>query len=300
MYKARRGIYAAAISPVTPQGELDLARLTAYCRHLLQDGGLDGVAPMGTTGEGTSFALADRLALPAALAGAGIATDRVILGIGAAATADSVALARAALDAGYCNLLALPPFYYKHVGDDGLYAHYARLIDATGDDRLRLYLYHFPQISAVPLSPALVARLRQTFGPLIAGLKDSSGDFAQTRAFVDATGGIDDGFDIYPSSESLLFRGRAAGCAGVISGSTNAFGRLVQAALAAGPDSPQFERVAAARDFAAGFNLIAAMKQAEYLRSGDDAWLRLQPPLVPLADSQAALFRDGLAAFRDS
>lgn len=296
MTKAQRGIYAAAISPFGPGGGLDAAKLIAYCQYLLSDGGCDGVAPTGTTGEGTSISMQARLALPAAFSAAGIARDQVILGTGSCSADDTVALTRACVDEGYVNVLVLPPFYYKNAVDDGLYDYYARLIDRVGDHRLRIYLYHFPQMSMTPLTCDLVKRLKADFGAIIAGLKDSSGDFEQTRAFAEATGGVEADFDVYPSSEAFLFDGLAVGCAGVISGSTNAFANGVQAALAAtGPGrDAAFERVKAARAIAAKYPLMAAMKRIEAWRSGDDGWLRMAPPLRPLTPEQETTLRADL------
>ena len=298
MTKARRGIYAAAVSPLNEDGTLDAAALVGYAGELLENG-CDGVAPTGTTGEGTSLSLADRLALPTAFAKAGIAADRVIFGAGAAALGDAIRLVRGALAAGYPNVLVLPPFYYKSPSDDGLYDYYARLIEGAGGDGLRVYLYHFPQMSAVPLSTDLVLRLRVAFGETIAGLKDSSGDFAQSAAFLAATGGVEAGFDVYPSSEAMLWDGLDIGAAGVISGSTNAFGTLAQAALqaAAGPArDAAMARVVAARAMAACYPLMAAMKQIEAWRSDDPDWERMAPPLMPLSDDQKASLQADLAA----
>lgn len=297
--KARRGIYAAAVSPFTAAGTLDTGRLTDYCRHLLSDGGCDGVAPTGTTGEGTSIAMADRLALPGAFAKAGIERDRVIFGTGAPASGDCVALTRAAVEAGYMNVLVLPPYYYKAPSDEGLYDYFARLVDGIGRDDLRVYLYHFPQMSAVPLSVALVLRLCKAYGPVIAGLKDSSGDLGQSRAFIEATGGVAQGFDVYPSSEAMLWDGLAIGSAGVISGSTNAFGVLAQAALRSAEGAARdaaMARVKAARAVAGKYPLMAAMKQAEAWRAGDDGWTRMAPPLRPLNAEQRAALAADLAA----
>ncbi|KMW58482.1 Dihydrodipicolinate synthase family [Candidatus Rhodobacter oscarellae] len=139
-----------------------------------------------------------------------------------------------------------------------------------------------------PIPVDVVVRLKQAFGPVVAGLKDSSGDMSQALAFADATGGVEGGFDVYPSSEALLFEGLAGGCAGLISGSTNAFGALAQAGRAAGPDSAAFAKVKAARVVASKYPLMAAMKQVEAWRSGDATWTRMAPPLVPLSDAQKA------------
>ncbi|MBU2991720.1 dihydrodipicolinate synthase family protein [Octadecabacter sp. 1_MG-2023] len=303
MTKARRGIYAAAVSPFQPDGSLNHAKLVDYCTHLLSDGGCDGVAPTGTTGEGTSVGMADRLALPAAFAKANIETDRVIFGTGAPSLLDAVALTRAACDAGYTNALVLPPYYYKSPSDEGLFAYYAKLIELVGRDDLRVYLYHFPQMSQVPLSVDLVLKLRAEFGPIIAGLKDSSGDFEQSRAFIDATGGIDQDFDVYPSSEAFLWDGLSIGSAGIISGSTNIFANKVQDARQAseGPArDTKMDAVRKARAVAGKYPLMAAMKTAEAWRSGDDSWLQMQPPLLPLTADQKANLKADLASLSSS
>lgn len=290
MSKAKRGIYAAAVSPFREDGTLHVQKLVAYCQHLITAGGCDGVAPTGTTGEGNSISHRERMTLPAAFADAGFDPSRVIFGTGSCATQDAVDLTSAAMSAGFVNVLALPPFYYKDPSDEGLYAYFSRLVEMVGDDRLRVYLYHFPQMSMTPIPVDVVVRLKQAFGPLIAGLKDSSGDLSQSLAFADATGGVDAGFDVYPSSEAFLFDGLAGGCAGIISGSTNAFGTYSRAAMASaeGPDSDAFALVKAARAVASKYPLMAAMKQMEAWRSGDDSWIRMAPPLVPLSAEQMA------------
>lgn len=299
MQKARRGIYAAAISPFNTDGTLNAPKLLSYCQHLLSDGGCDGVAPTGTTGEGTSVSMADRLALPAVFADAKIETDRVIFGTGSPSAGDCVALTRAAFEAGYNNVLVLPPYYYKNAPEDGIFAYYANLVEKIGSDDLRIYLYHFPQMSQTPFSTTLVNRLRTEFGPIIAGLKDSSGDFEQSRGFIEATGGVDAGFDIYPSSESMLWDGLSIGSAGIISGSTNVFANGVQAARNA-PEGPERDaamaKVRAARTMASKYPLMAEMKTLEAWRSGDDSWLRMAPPLVPLTGAQKTALRADLDA----
>lgn len=300
--KARRGIYAAAISPLKADGSLDGPGLAAYCKHLMSEaGGCDGAAPLGTTGESTSLAMRDRLAAPGYLAEAGLPSDRIIIGTGSPSVADAVELTRAALEAGYMNVLVLPPYYFKSPSDEGLYAAYSSLIEQVGDDRLRVYLYHFPQMSTIPLPVGLVTRLKSAFGPVIAGLKDSTGDFEVSRAFIEATGGVAEDFDVFPANEVFLPQGIAIGSAGTISGTTNAFGALAKAALGL-PPGPEREaaeeKVAAARALAARFNNIAAMKQIEAWRTGNDDWLRLLPPLVSLSESERADLKASLAALQ--
>lgn len=286
MTKAVRGIYAAAVSPFTADGALDTAKLVAYCQYLTTEGGCDGVAPTGTTGEGNSISFRQKLELAGAFAEAGFDPSRVIFGTGACATQDAIDLSRAALDAGFPNVLVLPPFYYKNPSDEGLYRYFSQLIETIGDDRLRVFLYHFPQMSATPIPVDVAVRLKTAFGPVVAGLKDSSGDMAQALAFARATGGVDADFDVYPSSEAFLFEGLDGGCAGLISGSTNVFANYVQKGRAGGPDSDSFALVKKARAVASKYPLMAAMKQMEAWRTGDDSWTRMAPPLVPLSEEQ--------------
>lgn len=298
MSKARRGIYAAAISPFDSSGDLDAAKLVSYCQYLVNDGGCDGVAPTGTTGEGNSISTRARLALPSLFAKAGLQSDQVLFGTGSCAADDAVELTSGAMASGFPNVLVLPPFYYKGPSDDGLYAYYARLIERIGEASLRIYLYHFPQMSMTPFSVDLVVRLKQDFGPIIAGLKDSSGDFSQSAAFAKATGGVEADFDIYPSSEAMVFDGLEAGCAGIISGSTNAFAAKVQTAIKASGTNRQIahESVKAARAVAGKYPLMAAMKQIEAWRTGDASWTRMAPPLVPLSSVQKVELRADLEA----
>jgi 4-hydroxy-tetrahydrodipicolinate synthase len=300
MTKAVRGIYAAAVSPLREDGSLDTAKLVAYCQYLTSDGGCDGVAPTGTTGEGNSIGFRQKLELAGAFAEAGFDPSRAIFGTGACATQDAIDLSKAALDAGFPNVLVLPPFYYKNPSDEGLYRYFAQLIETIGDNRLRVYLYHFPQMSMTPIPVDVAVRLKKDFGPIVAGLKDSSGDMSQALAFATATGGVEADFDVYPSSEAFLFEGLAGGCAGIISGSTNAFANKVKAALAVeGADREiAFEAVKEARATASKYPLMAAMKQLEAWRSGDDTWTRMAPPLVPLSAEQRANLKADVEALR--
>ncbi|MEM8851270.1 MAG: dihydrodipicolinate synthase family protein [Pseudomonadota bacterium] len=291
--KARRGVYAAAITPRAASGAPDTAKLVAYCQRLIADG-LDGVAPLGTTSEGNSTPFDWRRSLPSAFAEAGIAQDRVIFGTGVCATDDVVVLTKACVEAGYVNTLVLPPFYYKGVLDDGLYAHYARLIDGVGSAALRIYLYHFPQMSQVPISVPLIQRLKAEFGPIIAGLKDSSGDYEGSLAFAAAA----DDFDVFPSNEAVLVDVLSRGCGGVISATTNVSAHLARRTLnAAGAEQDRLQGyLAEVRRIVSGYPLMAAVKQIEAWRSGDDSWRAVFPPLVPLTEAQRSALRQELEA----
>jgi 4-hydroxy-tetrahydrodipicolinate synthase len=287
MSKARKGVYAAAITPIGSDGTPDLDGLVAYCRGLIS-AGCDGVAPLGTTGEAAALPFTFRVRVPEALALAGVAADRVILGAGSPSVGDAIAIGKAALSAGFTNLLVLPPYYTKEPSEDGLYDYYSRIIDTLGDDRLRLYLYHIPQLTAVAIPLTLVHRLRDSYGRIVAGIKDSSGSFESAKSYV----GPED-FDVYPSSEAVLSDALAAGCAGVISGSTNISAQLAHQVLqASGPQRQALQdRLTEFRQTIQAFPLIPAVKQIYAWRTGDKGWLRMLPPLRGLSSEQTNQLR---------
>lgn len=289
MTKARKGVYAATITPLDAQGVPDLPRLAAYSKRLIAEG-LTGVAPAGSTGEGNSMPMASRLEMPSHFKSAGIEPKRVIFGTGACAADDAVRLTRAALEADYPNVLVLPPFYYKNAPEDGLYAYYARLVESIGDRALRIYLYHFPQMSMTPIPISLVERLKRDFGPVIAGLKDSSGDFDGSLSFARA---VED-FDVFPSNEAFLCRALAEGCAGIISATVNADPSRVARAMNFQSETEQKE-IAELRALISDFPLSAALKQIEAWKSVDTSWCNLLPPLVALETEDCEKLKRALA-----
>src|SRR5499427_9383776 len=171
---ALRGVIAAIATPVEPNGEPDLARATKLARFLL-DNGCDGLNVLGTTGEATSFSLAQRQRVMTAYRDAGLPLGRLMVGTGAAAVADAVVLTRHAAELGFAGALVLPPFYYKGVPDDGLAAYVDTIVKATERKPIPMYLYHFPAMSGLPWHVALIKRLLESFPTRIVGLKDSSG-----------------------------------------------------------------------------------------------------------------------------
>ena len=174
-----RGLWCATLTPIAPEGGVDHARLAAHVRALLAQG-VEGVAPFGTTGEGQSFSVAERRAGLDALFASGIAAMHIVAATGCAALTDTLELTRHALSVGCPRCLILPPFFFKDVGDDAIFAYFAEVIERIADPRLRIYLYHIPQVTAVPIRPPIVARLAGEFPGIIAGVKDSSGDLANT------------------------------------------------------------------------------------------------------------------------
>lgn len=283
-----KGVIAAAATPLRQDGAIDLDRLVAHCGYLLsEEGGCDAVNLLGTTGEATSFSAGQRLAAMRAVAASGLPLSRFMVGTGAAALDDAVALTAAARDLGFAGALLLPPFYYKGIGTDGLVAYVSAAIARVGADGLPLYLYHFPANSGVPYAPEAVKRLRDAFPDTVIGLKDSSGDLDYAAGLARDL----PGFDVFPSAEAAIGRAAGLGLAGCISATANVTGPFAQAAFSG--TTPQvrqagLETAVAIRAAIAGFPLVAAVKETLAMLSGDGAWRRLVPPLSPLTADQAA------------
>jgi len=288
-----RGVYAAAVTPLTADLEPDLKAFVGHCRWLM-DNGCDGLAPLGTTGEANSFSGDQKLRILEALALSGLPVGRMIVGTGACALADTVSLTRRARAMGFGGVLVIPPFFYKNPSEDGLFAWYSEVIERIGDPDLPLFLYHFPQMSAVPITIALIARLKDRFGAVIAGLKDSSGDWNNTAAILKAF----PGFGVFSGTEQYLVDNLRAGGAGCISATVNATAPHAGRVYAnwQGDVSALQAETTEARLALQKFPLVGALKEIKAVATGDAAWRRCMPPLTSLSREQADAL---IAAVRD-
>jgi 4-hydroxy-tetrahydrodipicolinate synthase len=286
MTKSRlSGVIAAVATASDGAGEPDCPRSVALARFLL-DHGCDGLNVLGTTGEATSYALAQRQVVMNAYRAAGLPLDRMMVGTGAAATADAVALTRHAAELGFGGALVLPPFYYKGVPDDGLAAYVATIVKATADRPIPLYLYHYPQLSGLPWHAKLIRRLLAAHGDRIAGLKDSSGDMAYARE----AAAIDPGFKVFPSTEAVLLEARSGAFAGCISATANLNADLCARAFHGG-DAAALEAAVTIRKLFDGRPLVPGVKALLAHIHGDFAWAQVMPPLAgfPGADRAAVI-----------
>jgi len=290
-----RGALAPVVCPFASDLRPDAARLIRHCRWLLEND--TGLAVFGTNSEGNSLSVPEKIALLDALVDAGIPAHRMMPGTGCCALPDTVELTRHAMRHGCAGVLMLPPFYYKGVSDDGLFASYSEVIERVGDARLRIYLYHIPQVSQVPLGLALIERLLARYPGTIAGVKDSSGDFDNTRAMLERF--QPRGFDVFSGSESFLLATLRAGGAGCISAIANInpapIARLVREWQASDADAQQaaLDRVRAVYQ---SLPMLPALKATIAQFSRDDAWTAVRPPLVAVAPSQRTQLRDALHA----
>jgi 4-hydroxy-tetrahydrodipicolinate synthase len=289
------GVLAAVLTPMDGGLAPDHPAFSAHCHRLLA-AGCHGLSVFGTTGEANSLSVGERLAALEALLESGVTANVLLPGTGSCALTDTVRLSRAALEAGTAGVLVLPPFYYKGVGDDGLFRFFAEVIERIGDERLRLYLYHIPQMTGVELGMSLISRLIDAYPDTIAGTKDSSGDRERIgtlcREFPN--------FSVLAGTENLLLETLRNGGKGCISATVNVTSRLarqVYDAHASGRDDEAQalqERLSALRASIEAYPMIPALKALMADLTSDEGWLNLRPPLSGLDEEQAKELLSGV------
>src|SRR5437870_3901219 len=185
MTKVKRieGVLSPVVTPFRKDYSPDAGRFVRHCKWLLKNG-CSGLAVFGTNSEANSMSVAEKRALLEALVSGGVPASALMPGTGHCALSDSIELTRAAVELGCAGVLMLPPFYYKGVSDEGLFRNFAEVIERVGDERLQLYLYHIPPVSQVPISLGLIERLLGKYPGIVAGVKDSSGDWSNTKAML--------------------------------------------------------------------------------------------------------------------
>jgi 4-hydroxy-tetrahydrodipicolinate synthase len=291
-----RGVLAPILTPFHADLSPDARRLARHARWLLAHG-CAGLAPFGTTSEANSLSVAERESLLDALLEEGIPADRLVPGTGSSALPDAVRLTAQAVRRGCAGVLALPPFYYKAVSEDGLFRFFAEVIERVGDARLRVYLYHIPPVAQVGFSAKLVERLLRAYPRAVAGMKDSSGDFGNTKAMLDLF--ARDGFDVFVGSERFLLAGMRAGGAGCISATANvnaaAMDHLYREWRSADAERLQ-EELNGLRGAVEKLPVIPALKAIVAHHAADPGWLPVRPPLAPLAPAQREALLADLAA----
>ncbi len=280
-----RGVIAAVATAIDDKGVPDRERALKLARHLL-DNGCDGLNVLGTTGEATSFSLAERMGLMSAYRETGMPMERLMVGTGAAAVSDAITLTRHAAELGFAGALILPPFYYKGVPDDGLVAYVDAIVKATADKPIPIYLYHFPAQSGLPWHIALIKRLVDAHGQRIVGLKDSSGDMPYAREAAK----VAPGFAVFPSNEAALIEARGGAFAGVISATANCNPDLCARAWRQG-DQAALDQAVTIRKLFDGKALVSGVKALLAHIHGDPALAKVKPPLAafPAADRTAVL-----------
>jgi 4-hydroxy-tetrahydrodipicolinate synthase len=303
-----RGVLVPVVTPFKADLSPDRDRFIRHCQWLLsQDCGL---AAFGTTSEANSLSAKERKNLLDALVAAGIDPSRMMPGTGCCSFMEAVDLTAHAIQHGCGGVLMLPPFYYKNVSDDGLYRYFSEVVQRVGDTRLKIYLYHIPPVAIVGITPKLVERLLEAYPSAIGGMKDSSGDWNNTKTFLDAF--AKDAFDVFVGSESFLLANMRNGGAGTISATANVNPETIHELYA--KSDPLRQRTLQHRDadlenLQARLNvvrevfsnkkfpsMIAALKQAIAIYTNDQEWIRVRPPLSELTTGQAKLLAAELRA----
>jgi 4-hydroxy-tetrahydrodipicolinate synthase len=280
-----RGVYSPVVTPFKKNLLPDHDRYVRHCRWLIEQE--VGLAVFGTNSEANSMGVDEKKKLLDTLVGAEIPVDRLMPGTGCSALTDTVELTRHALSLGVNRVLMLPPFYYKGVTDDGLFRSYAQVIERAGSDALRIYLYHIPQVSQVPISLALIERLLAAFPGIIAGIKDSSGEWSNTQAMLERF--QPQGFDVFAGSETFLLATLRAGGAGCITATGNVNPAPIVGLYKHWESSDADARQKAldvVRAAFAKFPMIPALKAAIGIYTKDSEWGVVRPPLVDLTPAQ--------------
>ncbi len=300
-----RGVLAPVVTPFKADLSPDRQRFIRHCQWLLSQN--CGLAVFGTNSEANSMAAEERSTLLDALVAGGIDPARMMPGTGCCSITETVELTAHAVKHGCAGVLMLPPFYYKDVSEEGLYRYFSEVVQRVGDTHLKIYLYHIPPVAIVGITPKLVERLLKAYPNAIAGMKDSSGDWNNTKTFLDAfvvrAGRAVSGFDVFVGSESFLLANMRNGGVGTISATANvnpaAIHKLYRQRNTAENADQQQSKLNVVREVFSNRNfpsMIAALKEAIAIYRNDPDWARVRPPLVELTKEQATLLASELKA----
>src|SRR5450631_178078 len=276
-----RGVFVPALTPFSADLAVDRGRFLAHCTWLLEQGA-NGVAVFGTTSEANSLSNSERMQLLDHLIDHDVRADVLMPGTGCCALPDTVALTRHAMEHGAFGVLLLPPFYYKNVSDDGVFASIAEVVQRVADSRLRIYLYHIPPMAGVGFSLPVIERLLKAFPGVVVGIKDSSGDWKNTEALLKTF----PDFEVFPGSETYLLDALRMGGAGCISATANVnvatTRQLIDGWTSPTADARQAQ-LTAVRAAIQKYPLVSANKAILAQAWADPGWNAVRPPLCSLS-----------------
>ena len=279
------GVNAAVLTAMRADFSPDLDRMAAHAKWLLANG-CNGLGVLGTTGEANSFSASERKAILEGLVARGVPAAVMMPGTGVSSITETVELTQHARAQGCRGVLLLPPFYYKNPSDDGVFAFFDEVAKRVGGG-IALYLYNFPQQSAVPFSLSVIGRLLDTHPGVFKGVKDSSGDYANMKAMIDAF--APRGFEVYSGSDEFLQKILAEGGAGCITAASNGnshWGGIVYAKRT-GPEADAAQAMlTATRKAATSVALIPGLREIIARSTGDDGWRVIRPPHLPLTQAE--------------
>jgi 4-hydroxy-tetrahydrodipicolinate synthase len=284
--KRIEGVLSPVVTPFRKDYSPDAERFVKHCKWLLKSG-CSGLAVFGTNSEANSMSVAEKRMLLEALVAGGVPAASLMPGTGHSALSDSIEMTRAAVELGCAGVLMLPPFYYKGVPDEGLYRNFAEVIERVGDERLQLYLYHIPPVSQVSISLNLIERLLKKYPASIAGVKDSSGDWSNTKAMLDAF--AKSGFDVFAGSEVFLLDNMRHGGKGCITATGNINPGPIDQVYRnwKTPEADKLQAgITATRKIVQKQPMIPALKSVVAHFGNDPQWKTCRPPLIELTAAQ--------------
>ncbi len=293
------GVFSPVLTPFAADYTPHVPRYVAHCRSLLEQD--VGLAIFGTNSEANSLSMAEKRGLLDALLESGVPGERLMPGTGACAVPESIEMTRHAVRSGCMGVLMLPPFYYKGVSDEGLLRYFSQVIEGVDDDRLRVYLYHIPPVTQVGISHALIERLLERYPGVVAGLKDSGGDWDNTRSLIQAF--QPEGFQVFAGTETVLLDTLQAGGAGCITATANVNPAEIMRLFRSwrSPDARrQQEHINRTRAAFQAFPMIPAMKAAMAWRTGIPEWATVRPPLVELPEELVRQLRSNLEKLEEA
>jgi len=291
-----RGLIAPILSPFNDDLSFDQNTYNELAKTLLNSG-CAGLAPFGTTGEALSISVEERKHALDGLIDSGIDPSVLIPGTGLCNLPESVALSQQAVDLGCEGVMVLPPFYFKGVSDNGLFSYYEEFIARVNRDTLRIYLYHIPQVSGVGLSIELVNALKEKYPSIVVGIKDSSGDWENTKNLLSL-----DNFIVYPGSELPLIDAMKLGAPGCISATANLNSKPIAEVIDYCEDKnwdkaiALHNSVAQTRMVFQDYAPIPAQKALLSQMTNRESWRNVRPPLIALTKEKTQQLQDALNA----
>lgn len=280
------GVLTAVLTPLDGNLNADYGHLVNHINWLLQRGN-NAIGLLGTTGEANSFSVDERKEMLEAVLERGISPDKLLVGTGCCSITDTISLTRHAYSHNVADVLLLPPFYYKQINDRGLETYLAKVLDRVGENGIRIYLYHFPQLTGVPYTVGLVEKLVSKYPKNIIGMKDSGGDWSHMEDILKAI----PGFRLYTGSEKFLLSALKAGGAGCISASANLTSPEAAAVYEAwknGGGEKEQTRLSVLRSILEMYPAIGTLKYLFARLGNNKDWLNIRPPNSILSEEEGS------------
>lgn len=283
-----QGIFSAAATPIDASGAPALDLFAQHCLALL-DEGCNGIALLGTTGEANNFSVRERMDLLDAALSFGVHGDQLLPGCSTSNIPESIELVRHAVQNDVLGCVMLPPFYYKGISDEGLFRFYAKIIETIADDRLKIILYHIPQVTQIPITHDLIWRLRTEFPDTVVGIKDSAGDIENMIMMIQ----MFPDFSVLAGADPLLLPLLQAGGAGCITATSNLRADSLRVVWDHYSNPDQADTVKAAQDrinawrsLTNSYVQLPTVKAMVAKARGHRDWLNLRAPLVALSETE--------------